>query len=104
MKKSHENSIIVVLTEGDMMRLWGFSLNDMDPNYKGHEYKDTGAEYVDSRRRLFYDNFVILQAEFVEYERYLIEIVDKNDFEGSDSLIDLPYATRFIDQKRVKND
>lgn len=86
MKKSHKNSIIVVVTEGAMMRLWGFSLNDIDPDYKGHEYKDTGAEYVDSRRRLFYDNFVILQAEFVEYERYLIEIVNKNDFEDDDSL------------------
>lgn len=86
MKKSHEDSIIVVLTEGDMMRLWGFSLNDIDPDYKGHEYEDTGAEYVDSRRRLFYDNFVILQVESVEYERYLVEIVNKKHFDGADLL------------------
>lgn len=60
--------------------------NEIDPDYKSPEYKDTGAKYIDNRRRLFYDNFVILQAEFVEYERYLVEIVNKNDFEDDDSL------------------
>lgn len=82
MKKSHENSIIVVLTEGDMMRLCGFALNDLDPDYKKPAYETKNDEFMDKKRRIFYDNFVILQAEFVEHERYLVEIVNKNDFKG----------------------
>lgn len=82
MKKSHKNSIITVITDDDIMRLLGFALNELDPDYKGCTYETKYDELMDKKRRIFYDNFVIIQVEVIDDERYLVEIVNKNDFKG----------------------
>ena len=86
MKKSHKNSMITVITDDDIMRFLGFALNDLDPDYKKPAYETKIDELMDKKRRIFYDNFVIIQVEVIDDERYLVEIVNKNDFEGADSL------------------
>lgn len=86
MKKSHKNSIITVITDDDIMRFLGFTLNDLDPDYKKPAYETKSDELMDKKRRIFYDNFVIIQVEVIDDELYLVEIVNKKHFDGADLL------------------
>lgn len=86
MKKSHKNSIITVITDDDIMRFLGFALNDLDPDYKKPAYETKNDELMDKKRRIFYDNFVIIQVEVIDDERYLVEIVNEKHFDAADLL------------------